>query len=344
MDAPVELDPVLLDDWHPIAASVATVPGVVRASRLLGQDLALWRSDDGVAHAWADRCPHRGMRFSKGRVAEDTLVCAYHGWRFAPSGACSGIPAHPTLIPPGNLSATTYRTVERYGMIWACLGRPTGDVLPFPEYHDPNLRTVLCGPYPVETSGPRIVENFLDMAHFPFVHGGILGEEPKNEVRDYRVSPFDDGTGAGTGGVIATGCFFWQPQTNSLAHGGSEVEYSYRVTRPLTAILTKVPEAQDGFHEAISLHIQPIDEERSVAWIILALTNFVQTEAELRGFQDTIFLQDLPIVENQVPKRLPLRPGAEASLSADALSVAYRRYLRECGLRFGTIPTIPTSP
>jgi phenylpropionate dioxygenase-like ring-hydroxylating dioxygenase large terminal subunit len=95
---------------------------------------------------------------------------------------------------------------------------------PFPEYHDPALRKVVCGPYVVETSGPRIVENFLDMAHFPSVHPGILGDPKRTEVRDYEVAPFDDGEGQL--GLIATGCRFWQPQTNSLSASGTDVDYT----------------------------------------------------------------------------------------------------------------------
>jgi phenylpropionate dioxygenase-like ring-hydroxylating dioxygenase large terminal subunit len=208
-------------------------------------------------------------------------------------------------------------------------------VPPFPEYANEKLRKVVCGPYLVEASGPRIVENFLDMAHFPFVHTGILGEEPRNEVRPYQVGPFDDG--AGGEGILATGCFFWQPQTNSLAHGGCEVEYTYRVVRPLTAILTKVPDSGDGFHEAISLHVQPVAEEASLVWIVLALTNMVQDEQTLREFQDRIFLQDRPILENQVPKRLPLIRRMEIPVQADRMSLAYRDYLRQSGLRHGVI-------
>ncbi len=284
-------DPVLLHDWHPLAAAAALPAGASRAAKLLGHELVVWRTADGAVHAAADRCPHRGTRLSIGRVDGATLACAYHGWRYAGGGQCVHIPAH--------------------------------------------LRKVVCGPYAVEASGPRIVENFLDMAHFPFVHAGILGEEPRNEVRDYAVERFDDGEGGA--GIRATGCFFWQPQTNSLAHGGCEVEYTYRVVRPLTAILTKVPGAGGAFHEAISLHVQPVAEESSIVWIVLALTNFEQDEETLRAFQDRIFLQDKPILENQVPKRLPLERRAEIPVRADRLSLAYRDYLRQSGLRHGVI-------
>ncbi len=169
------------------------------------------------------------------------------------------------------------------------------------------------------------------MAHFAFVHGGILGAEPHTEVVDYRVDPIEEG------GLLASRCMAWQPQTNSLAHGGSEVEYTYRVVRPLTAILTKLPSAQKDFREAISMHIQPLDEELSQVWIILALTNFEQDDATLRAFQDRIFLQDQPILENQVPLRLPISADAELPVRCDRMSVAYRRYLRDSGLVFGVV-------
>jgi phenylpropionate dioxygenase-like ring-hydroxylating dioxygenase large terminal subunit len=331
--APAADDPVLLNDWHPVAVSLAVVPGELVPVRLLDRELVLWRGSDGRIHAWRDRCPHRGTRLSIGRIDGDQVICAYHGWRFDSTGRCTHFPALPALTPPASACASAFHAEERYGLIWVCVGEPARAVLPFPEYDDANLRKVVCGPYEVATGGPRIVENFLDMAHFPFVHAGILGEEPKNEVCDYAVGPFDDGAG-GTG-VLATGCFFWQPRTNSLAQSGTNVEYTYRVVRPLTAILTKLPEQRDGFREAISLHVQPVAEESSVAWMVLALTNFEQGEGELRDFQDTIFLQDRPIVENQVPKRLPLAHGVELSIRSDRMSLAYRAYLHGLGLRYG---------
>jgi len=330
-------DTVLLDDWHPVADAGALRAGKLAATGLLGRDLVIWRDRQGQAHAWEDRCPHRGTRLSIGRQREDTLECAYHGWRFEGSGKCVHFPALPDVVPPDGARARTYTAREAYGLIWVCMGNAAREPPPFPEYHDPRLRKVLCGAYPVATSGPRIVENFLDMAHFPFVHGGILGDEPHAALQDYSVGPYDDGEG-GTG-IIATECFAWQPQTNTLAHGGSLVEYTYRVVRPLTAILTKVPERQKDFREAISLHVQPLGEEESRVWIVLALTNFEHDDTALRGFQDRIFLQDRPIVENQVPKRLPLVPGAEMPIRSDRMSLAYRKYLRESGLRYGVVPT-----
>lgn len=328
-------DRLLLDDWHPVASSASLIAGKLVAARLLGRELVLWRDPQGLVHAWEDRCPHRGTRLSIGRVEGGEVVCAYHGWHFGTDARCKLVPALPELSGKVQASVKAYRAQEKYGLVWACIGEPAANVLPFPEYDDPHLRKVLCGPYDVAASGPRIVENFLDMAHFAMVHTGILGDPARPEVRDYEVADFDDGEGGE--GILATRCFAWQPQTNSLAHGGSEVEYTYRVVRPLTAILTKLPQAQADFREAISLHVQPVEEESSRVWIVLALTNFVQAEEELRGFQDRIFLQDRPILENQAPRKLPLDPGAEMPVRSDRMSLAYRKYLRAKRLRYGVL-------
>jgi nitrite reductase/ring-hydroxylating ferredoxin subunit len=108
--------------WYPVAASREVGEGRIVQSFLDGRELALWRSADGAAHAWENRCPHRGTRFTLGWVAGDTLSCAYHGWRFAKSGACTDIPAKPNLSPPRSACAKTYSVREDGGLIWATLG------------------------------------------------------------------------------------------------------------------------------------------------------------------------------------------------------------------------------
>lgn len=329
-------DPVLFDDWHPVALATQVPSGGMLGTQLLDTALVVWRDSQGTLQAWEDRCPHRGMKLSMGTLQGDALRCAYHGWEFDSGGKCRLVPALPQLREADlKACATSFAVRERYGLVWVCLGTPAQDVLPFPEFDDARLRKVWCGPYEVRASGPRLVENFLDLAHLSFVHEGILGEPAQAAVPDYRVEMLDDPT-LGQG-VRAVQCKVWQPRANAAAETGSEVAYTYRVLRPLTAILTKEPQAQDGFHEAISLHLQPLTETTTRAWIILAMPIHDKTDDELRQFQDTIFMQDLPIVENQQPQRLPLAAGAEVSMACDRMSLAYRRYLVGQGLRYGVI-------
>ena len=120
------------------------------------------------------------------------------------------------------------------------------------------------------------------------------------------------------------------------------VEYSYRVVRPLTAILTKLPDKPEGRIEAISLFVQPLDETHRQAWIVLAMHDDSATDDELRASQDRIFLQDLEILESQRPKRVPLEPGVEVPQRADRLSAAYRHMLKRLGLRYGVLQACTT--
>ncbi|MEO6625475.1 MAG: Rieske (2Fe-2S) protein [Burkholderiaceae bacterium] len=114
--------------WHPVVAAQALRAGHgVLAARLLGQPLALWRSADGQPQAWEDRCPHRGVRLSLGRVIGNHLACAYHGWEYAAgSGRCVAIPAMPRDPVPGKVCAMAYRVHETQCMVWVAL-EPQGD-------------------------------------------------------------------------------------------------------------------------------------------------------------------------------------------------------------------------
>ena len=167
-------DPVLVDDWHPVVACDELARRRLVAVRLLGEDIVVWQAD-GAPLAWQDLCVHRGTRLSLGRVEGGTLQCPYHGWVYGADGQCVRIPARPEAPPPRKARVKTYRAVACHGLVWVSLGEPARDPPPFPEWDQSAFRKLLCGPYAVAASGPRIVENFLDVAHFPFVHGGILG-------------------------------------------------------------------------------------------------------------------------------------------------------------------------
>lgn len=302
------------------------------AARLLDENLVLWRDAGGNAHAWPDRCPHRGARLSMGRVANDRLECPYHGWQFAPSGQCVHVPALPAFTPPVTHCVKSFHVREAHGLVWVQLEASDTALPAFPAEHDARLRKLNCGPYTVETSAPRLVENFLDMAHFAFVHEGWLGARGASVIDDYRVEETPTG-------LRATQFKAWQPQSNLHSTAPAQVEYTYEVTGPYTAVLTKIPEsgttAVADWRESIALFIAPVEQERSIAWFRLAVADFDSPDGKLRAFQDTIFRQDQPVLESQSPRRLPLDLRAELHTSADRASSAYRRFLSRQGITFG---------
>lgn len=318
------------NQWHPVALAHAVTDAPVPV-RLLDEDLVLWRDAQGVAQAFVDRCPHRGARLSLGRVNDGQLECPYHGWQFASSGQCVKVPAVPAFTPPPQHCVKSFGVQEAYGLIWVQLEVAEVPLPVFEAEDDARLRKVNCGPYDVQASAPRIIENFLDMSHFGFVHEGWLGSRDATEMAPYQV----ENTACG---VKATNCKAVQPMSNLHSTKPAEVHYTYEVTAPFTALLTKIPEAgssKDGWREAIGLFICPVSPTTSRVWFRLAVADFESSDEQLQAFQHTIFTQDQPVLESQQPKALPLDPRAELHSAADRMSSAYRRYLKASGVTFG---------
>ncbi|UJW74796.1 aromatic ring-hydroxylating oxygenase subunit alpha [Rhizobium sp. SL42] len=219
---------------------------------------------------------------------------------------------------------------HRFGFLWTTLGNPEREIFPLPEADEPDRRYVACGVVTVKASGLRIVENFLDMAHFPFVHTDVLGAEPYTEVEQYDVEIRRDADE-----VWATNCKFFQPQAAFSATDGITTQYMYRVMTPFTTILYKTCPNSDTRWDVIGLFVQPLDPDRCRAHPIMYLIDDVSTTTELVHFQQLIFLQDRIILENQRPVLLPLEPRKEIPTRADASSIAYRRWLKEKGVTYG---------
>ncbi|MET3496014.1 Rieske 2Fe-2S domain-containing protein [Variovorax boronicumulans] len=118
--------------WHPVARSAELRPGAnIVAGFAEGRELALWRSTDGTPQAWDNRCPHRSVRFTLGRVVQDRLACAYHGWEYAAGdGQCVRIPAHPAMPAPRNVCAEVFGAVDAAGMLWVNLASETPPTSP----------------------------------------------------------------------------------------------------------------------------------------------------------------------------------------------------------------------
>jgi phenylpropionate dioxygenase-like ring-hydroxylating dioxygenase large terminal subunit len=220
----------------------------------------------------------------------------------------------------------------KYGFVWVCLGSPVRPVADFAEAHDEDRLTASAGSVRVAVSGLRAVENFLDLGHLCFVHTGYLGEEPYTEIKPYTVESLPDG------GIIATGCRIYQPLASPIAKEGFEVSYVYKAVRPYIVALYKANPVEQHRNDMIALFLQPVSEESCVAHILTSYLKHDIDAGGIRRYQQFIFGQDRPILENQRPKRLPLDPRSEMSVRADASSTAYRRWLSQTGVRFGAIP------
>ena len=185
----------------------------------------------------------------------------------------------------------------------------------------------------MRASGLRLVENFLDLAHFPYVHTEILGTESHPEVAKYEVEQKRD-----VDELWATKCEFFQPKAAASSEGGQISQYMYRVVSPFNVMLYKTPPTAPNRWDVIALFVQPVDPAVSIAHPFMLVIDETSTEAQLIAFQQMIFLQDKIVLENQRPSLLPLQPGKETPTRADLSSVLYRRWLKEKGLTYGTEP------
>ena len=327
-DAPTD-DPVMTREWLVVARSEDLADGELMPAKLLGTEIVLWRSGDKVM-AWRDLCVHRGTRLSMGCVKNGRVLCPYHAWEYDTSGACVHIPAMPNTKPPARAKTEVFKAKEEYGFIWACLGEPRQDVPPFPEWEKNSFRKQIVGPYNFHASPFRTIENFTDIPHFPFVHPMLNGDPDKPDViPDYEVTMDEDGDGIRMSPVEV-----WQPFAD---HRGvpAMAEYRYRITRPLSAYFSKA--TGDGNMFCMMLTTTPLAEDDCLVWLLVAI-NFGDevTEEQVIARQDEVFAQDKWIVESQRPVGIPLDLKDELHLRVDKFSVAYRRWLKDLGLQWGT--------
>jgi phenylpropionate dioxygenase-like ring-hydroxylating dioxygenase large terminal subunit len=317
-------DQVLFNDWHVVAYKDELPEKQPVAVRLLDEDIVVWRAGDRV-HAWKDLCVHRGTKLSLGRIEGATLLCPYHGWTYNEEGQCVRFPAHPSQKPPATACAKVYQVQQRYGWVWVCLGEPEQEIANFSEWNDSTFRKVHCGPYNIEAGGPRAIENFLDVTHFPYVHQGLLGDLEHTEVNDYVVEITEEG-------VTAHDIRVWQPDPDGLGQG-AYVNYTYKAMRPLTAYFVK---SSTGPKFAMYFTITPVSTGKSRAWMYVAMDYGELPDSQVRQFQDDVIKQDIPILESQRPELLPLDLQAELHLRSDRTAIAYRKWLKELGVTFGT--------
>ena len=176
----------LPDAWFVVCESGAlkTLPLAVT---LQGTPLVVFRGEGGAPSALLDRCPHRNVPLSMGKVVEGTLQCGYHGWRFNRGGQCVQIPG---LVDGGEVglkarAAEAYPAREQDGYVWVYStagGSAATEPYRFPHLGEAGYATVRRQ-FTVDATVHAVVENALDVPHTAFLHGGLFRTpEKKSEI------------------------------------------------------------------------------------------------------------------------------------------------------------------
>jgi phenylpropionate dioxygenase-like ring-hydroxylating dioxygenase large terminal subunit len=178
---------LLRNSWY-VAASDAEIGSKPLARTILGEPVVLFRTGAGAPVVFEDRCPHRHLPLSMGKLVGDELQCHYHGLRFAPDGRCVRIPGQDHI--PAGAKAKTYPLVERYHWIWIWMGDPArADPAAIPDFHwldDANWGAKSAYLH-VDANWQLIVDNLLDLTHLAFVHETTIGNAAIAENAEVKV-------------------------------------------------------------------------------------------------------------------------------------------------------------
>jgi phenylpropionate dioxygenase-like ring-hydroxylating dioxygenase large terminal subunit len=301
--------------------------------RLLNEEWVLVRLPRGDATALAafsDRCPHRLAPLSAGWVDGETLRCGYHGWFFAADGTCTEIPSLGAgeHMPPRAVATRPAALAERNGMVFLAPSEPITDLLDVPEADDPAFTHGALEPIRARVGAGLMIDNFLDMAHFPFVHLATIGT-PEAETFEFAVDrdgfgmrvharhPFphreDPGVAEGIRPLI---------QTRAL-------EYRYRAP---FSICLRIDYVETGGTNVLDFYVQPEDDD---SCLIYTSVHRDDLEGDPHGmdeavaFERKIIDEDLALQERYVDRRLPLDLTAEVHVKADRMTIELRRILAD---------------
>jgi phenylpropionate dioxygenase-like ring-hydroxylating dioxygenase large terminal subunit len=175
--------------WQPIALSfeATTLPKEIRR---FGEDLILFRTENGEPGLLYPRCAHRGTSLLYGRVEEDGIRCCYHGWKFSNQGVCLDQPCEPGGGRNRHrIRQPWYPVVEQFGAIWTYMGPPEKQPL-FPIFscfenleEDETIEAVYFSgngeiqPFPMDHNWFQTYDNATDHYHVPILHARISGNQ-----------------------------------------------------------------------------------------------------------------------------------------------------------------------
>ncbi len=185
--------------WYVAGTSKGLTNEPVKVT-MLGADLVLFRDAEGVANCISNVCPHRGASLADGVLYKDgTLACPFHGWRFNGGGECTLVPSrcdHEVQVVAPGARIDAYATIEKYGLIWVCLGddpEAASPIFDMPEWDDDDYRFTLNEEI-WEADYHTAKFTNLDYVHLPVVHGILFqGNENPVQAPEHHVTATEHG-------------------------------------------------------------------------------------------------------------------------------------------------------
>jgi phenylpropionate dioxygenase-like ring-hydroxylating dioxygenase large terminal subunit len=150
----------------------------------MGEKMVAWRNTLGELSVMSDKCPHRGVALSVGKVTGKCIQCPFHGFEYDISGTCKLVPANGRgSEPPKALQVRSYPVREEHGFVYIWWGEPKNELPPVPWFEsidDDMVYTTLRDHWANHYA--RAIENQLDVVHLPFIHHNTIGRGNKSLV------------------------------------------------------------------------------------------------------------------------------------------------------------------
>ena len=146
---------------------------VLKAEKFLNENIVIYRKKDGSPAALENACPHRKLPLSKGTLADDNIICAYHGLTFNSEGQCTDSPTQRGMTPRRAV-VKSYPVVDRYRLLWIWMGDPKladPDLMfPIDNFDNPNWGCTDGGVLDIKCNYLWVCDNLLDPSHVAWVH------------------------------------------------------------------------------------------------------------------------------------------------------------------------------
>ena len=165
------------NQWYAILESNEIKKGKIVGVTRMGEKMVAWRNTRGELSVMSDKCPHRGVALSVGKLAGDCIQCPFHGFEYDTSGTCKLVPANGAgSEPPKALHIRSYPVREEHGFVYIWWGEPQPELSPVPWFESiseemvySTLKDHWANHY------ARAIENQLDVVHLPFIHYNTIG-------------------------------------------------------------------------------------------------------------------------------------------------------------------------
>ena len=222
--------------WHPVAAVAELNQNPVKAVKILGESLVVYRDRQGRYGLIDDTCPHRRISLVYGIPENEGLRCPYHGWMFDGSGQCLEMPAEsPESTFPSRVKITGYPAEEMGGLIFAYLGPLPAPLLPRWDLFAMDNIARDIGWTVIPCNWMQAMENSLDPTHAEWLHGKYFDYEWDRLGRAGQPMP---GRGRRTASASNTGATHKKIGFDVFEHGiiKRRVLEGYDETHPMWSI------------------------------------------------------------------------------------------------------------